>query len=1511
MKHNTKVNDIFLFIAAFFLLLIVFDNYIDAVPLHTTDARSSNLTLISSDNNCIVCEYKFSEGLREEEFLLAVPPDCKIVPTIIDGSFTFKDKKADNKETNASSFIDISEAGYIRFNRIIKLKFKSPSLAENVAAKNIKVKLGFDKPISQSGFNDPSLLKSTFGFGKIIRNIVVNPNDVINYASNKVPGYDTKDTLSRWLPQYSNDKKTQWLKLKIDKEGYYKIDAQLLQKNGVDLAAVTPDSIKIYNKGIEVPTYIVGEPDKSFSQQNFIIFYVPNPRNDYSKYSVYWTYLGGEKGSTPTKHLSVIDELSKVNTIKNSPASFIYTTRIEKDEELIRTGDILSESRPIWAWHGFLEKAPAPFQTSFDLPFLITSSSQKTHFEIVFAIDKQDRFKKAAVTIKINDLKPQSFTISTINQVIKDIQLDSRTLKQKGNTITISMDSIEVLEATQKREDEVNVPNIFLYFDYVSAEYPREYAVSDDQLDFTFPQKGSDTPVKVSFMNFKSSSPIIFENRKNNEICIHSLKINKTGEIVTIIKPQKDSRYLLTSIDKILVPENVIIDTQSNLRSSDNSADYLIIAYPDFVPLMKPLAELRISQGFSPMIINVDDIYDEFNYGVESPYAIKYFLYYALKNWGKYKPEYVLLVGDATSDYWGDYRNSVINYVPTYSMATDQFSTDKWASDYWFSTVIGSDYLGDLAVGRISESNKTDVENAVNKIIYYEKKSPLDLWRASFGYISDDEGFSKDCEEVKYEFTPQYFINNDVYQANYPYIDNFLLPKDLVERKKSKLSPSTTYHIQELFNKGVVFLTYYGHGSPNIWSTERVWFGGDSKNSDNIRLTNLNSLPFIITMTCSTGDIDFPTQPWNICISEDMMRVKNGGSVAMLVPSGPHFTSNHRKMSDYLGKSIFDRNFRRFGDLILYAKLKYILNEPNKDLPNMLLFLGDPAQNFLLPKELIPLTASTEVVAAGKSAAVTVTGKLNLIDSGEAEVVIEDPDDKIVKSEKLKTNNYSFTYNALFPADAKSGVWKIRAYIKNEKTKFDAAGGVNINVDSPLAQLISFFSDFAVDKKFFEKDSITVTARINNPSKIAIKDLDYKITDVINNKEYTIKRGTISIQPDENVTVLANAKTLAAGVHTMRCRLLNYTAAQNGEHLYDTEQSITIPVVSKDSKDGKIDIALSRDAINLISSSPKNKSHQLAVDIFNIGSGTCGAFEVGVLDDKKQIIPSTIQKVEEFKSGEMRKVLINLVENVNEVNKQITIAADPKNAVKDENIKNNTITFSIQQLRYVDLRLTPDDITFKPEKPTEGHTVFIKVNINNAGTIDAYDVKVEGFLGNPDSAKKLMNASNNTSSVTIPAIAVGKSETAILRWDPIKNQGKNNIFVRASARESLPELNAANNVANKELTARTKAKFRTLELKAEQAPAKRDEIRLVATIQNIGETDAVGAVTIFYKSSKQEKSDVLGEVELNTLKAGEKQQAVLTLKLTKELLSQKIQPSVQTGLKSTQQLITNIDEQQQ
>ncbi len=71
------------------------------------------------------------------------------------------------------------------------------------------------------------------------------------------------------------------------------------------------------------------------------------------------------------------------------------------------------------------------------------------------------------------------------------------------------------------------------------------------------------------------------------------------------------------------------------------------------------LASYRSQQGLTTVVARMTDIYDEFNDGIKSPWAIRDFLEHAAANWAE-PPQYVFLAGDGSFDHkgvaWSDSR---------------------------------------------------------------------------------------------------------------------------------------------------------------------------------------------------------------------------------------------------------------------------------------------------------------------------------------------------------------------------------------------------------------------------------------------------------------------------------------------------------------------------------------------------------------------------------------------------------------------------------------------------------------------------------------------------------------------------------------------------------------------------------------------------------------------------------------------------------------------------------------
>ena len=107
-------------------------------------------------------------------------------------------------------------------------------------------------------------------------------------------------------------------------------------------------------------------------------------------------------------------------------------------------------------------------------------------------------------------------------------------------------------------------------------------------------------------------------------------------------------------------------DTPSNLQATANGADQIIITHPDFVTDALRLRDLRAAQGLRSVVVDVQDVYDEFGYGIVGVAPIHDFLAYAYAHWQAPAPSYVVLVGDGHYDPKGYLATGQGNYIPAY-----------------------------------------------------------------------------------------------------------------------------------------------------------------------------------------------------------------------------------------------------------------------------------------------------------------------------------------------------------------------------------------------------------------------------------------------------------------------------------------------------------------------------------------------------------------------------------------------------------------------------------------------------------------------------------------------------------------------------------------------------------------------------------------------------------------------------------------------------------------------------
>lgn len=451
------------------------------------------------------------------------------------------------------------------------------------------------------------------------------------------------------------------------------------------------------------------------------------------------------------------------------------------------------------------------------------------------------------------------------------------------------------------------VPYSIFYVDSFDLTYQRLYRADADSLLF----KGNGNQI-VTVQGFTNPQIMVFDvtNPRNPAFNTATTIGGTAGNYhVSLVPAMPDATYLAISPNAAITNMNAAADTPSNLSSRDNRADYIVIAPKELANAAQNLANYRQSKGFVSKVVLLEDIMDEFNYGISSPEAIHAFLSYAYQNWSM-PPKYVVLAGDGSYDY----KNNLgfgENLIPL-MLSVTPFGI--FPSDNLFADTDG-DHVPEMAVGRLPVSTSQELQNILNKIISYESTPNSRIILLSDN--ADDGGN---------------------FPADSDYIASFIPPQNQVV-KVYLYDPSNIDTVRQTLlnemNNGAFLMNYFGHAGYDLLAYEALL-----SISNLGSLNNLNGLPVITAMTCLVGMYGLPGHD---TLTEALVLKSNGGAVAVLSPTGLSYNFLARVLDEEFFKAAFESSGTILGDVILNALQEYSNREGSLYMLDIYNLLGDPA----------------------------------------------------------------------------------------------------------------------------------------------------------------------------------------------------------------------------------------------------------------------------------------------------------------------------------------------------------------------------------------------------------------------------------------------------------------------------------------------------------------------------------------------------------------------------------------
>jgi hypothetical protein len=578
------------------------------------------------------------------------------------------------------------------------------------------------------------------------KNEIIYKNILINYSVAKQWRKRQESKYQRKIPKKHLIGEMYKIPVRSSQEGIFKITGSFLKSHGIDIDTIDPSTLKIYNNGgqilpqsiavdrpdslIENPILASGTEDNLFDESDYILFYGKGVTgwnynskentynhyiNPYTEHNIYWLAFNDGKTGKRIESTSSLPETGGEQISKFHDHYFL-----EQDiNNPINRGSL---------WYGHSFSVQESYR-SYVLPLTDIIPGDTLRFHFIFR--------------SISDGNHQ-FAVELNSQLTEIIQFKGHGRFSERFDIVGGSSDQNVLTLQYSGSGSGSI-----YLDWFEIEYIRELKSNKDGLIFYSPLTQGIYNYVLS--DFKEEPLVldITDITRNHQL---ELKSESGGwQFMDSVKTSSPKKYIAVRTSDYLTPGSIEKDESSDLRNSENQGDLLIITHEDFYDQAERLKiSKEANDSLTVFIAKIQDVYDEFSWGLFDPTAIRDFVKAAYETWA-IRPSYLLLFGDGDYDYRNITSDNDKNWIPPF----ERRDNDKnWippfersgldhiasrATDDWYVYVSGDDNKTDLAVGRLTVQTEFEASTVVDKIIQYETEPLFGDWRSVIIMVGDDE----------------------------------------------------------------------------------------------------------------------------------------------------------------------------------------------------------------------------------------------------------------------------------------------------------------------------------------------------------------------------------------------------------------------------------------------------------------------------------------------------------------------------------------------------------------------------------------------------------------------------------------------------------------------------------------------------------------------------------------------------------------------------------------------------
>ena len=770
-------------------------------------------------------------------------------------------------------------------------------------------------------------------------------------------------------------------KIGVKADGLYALTYSDLRDAGLPVDTLDPTKLRMFYLGREMAIQVEGEGDGRFDPDDMLLFYGRSidslynsgelPEHKYTDTNIYWLDYDVAAGRRPAP---------KNGVPSGTPVdAFLQTVHMERQTQYLsqvpkyNSGAKFRPDDDHWYWYLLQFIGVGTAQRDFTFSIVNPSSKNFTGRVSARVVGRTEGIHGLRLYLNDEKVYENRTTWKNFEAFTGSTQV-SQSKFVSGGKVRVQAFNVD---------PQVSQANI----DWVEIAYYRNLIADGKQLIFT--GKSSAGPWRYMIQNFNRPDILLYDvTDLHNLQRINNAAISGTGPYTLEFGDiPKDRKYIAVTPDAYRTPVSIELATHQSsnytpstvwvsqnmttgwsLLDTNNGADWIVITHRDFWTATLPLVDYRAGE-FRVAMVDVEEIYNQFNGGMLSSESIRDFLEYAYHNWQSPPPKYVLMAGGGTNDMRGYGSNIKKTYVPTFIYPSDPIEGDT-SADNRFVTFVGNDILPDMHLGRFPAYAVEEIQAIVSKTLRYEATPTFNDWNTNILLIADDleggggnfyefsdiiaHGSANPSDPENTKFMPAPYTAEKIYLGQTCDLNN---PSQSVECR----ADIENY----INNEGALIVSYVGHAQTANWGVEKLM---DINLAST--LNNMDKLSIFLGMACFEGF--FHEAPVNKrSLSESYIFNPNGGAVASWSPTGFGVATGHDYLEQGLFLSLFQEGETRLGAAMTDGK--YYLNDnapPHKydDLIDTFTLLGDPAltvQRYVEPT--VVEMAAFDVTSAGSS----------------------------------------------------------------------------------------------------------------------------------------------------------------------------------------------------------------------------------------------------------------------------------------------------------------------------------------------------------------------------------------------------------------------------------------------------------------------------------------------------------------------------------------------------------------